>query len=228
MIEEEIKEYLYENKDEGYAKFVSGLIPTIDSDRIIGVRMPILKKYAKELIKNQNIRSFLNQPSHYYHEENLLHGHVLSLYKDFDLLIKETNKFLLNIDNWAVCDSFSPPIFKKYKDELLPHIDKWLESDHTYTVRFGIGMLMRHFLDQDFKSSYAQRVSRVDSDEYYIKMMVAWYFATALAKQYDSVIPYIEEEKLEKWTHNKTIQKAVESRRISEDKKSYLKSLRIK
>ncbi|MBQ3427572.1 MAG: DNA alkylation repair protein [Clostridia bacterium] len=228
MIIDEIRKELYRLQDEGYRDFQSKLIPTVPSELFIGVRTPDLRRLAKELSKRDDICEFLSSLPHKYFDENQLHAFTISGMRDLESCINELNKFLPFVDNWATCDQMSPKIFKKHKSELLVEIRRWIGSDCTYTVRFAIGMLMEHFLDEDFDISYLHIVANVKSEEYYIKMMVAWYFATALAKQYDAVLPFIEEKKLSTWTHNKAIQKAAESRRISMEKKEYLRTLKIK
>ena len=197
------------------------IIPTVEPSSIIGVRTPDLKAMAKEILKSGDYKDFLNDLPHKYFEENQLHAFILSGMKDAGLCFEELEKFLPYVDNWATCDQMSPKVFKKHRKELLARIREWIVSDRTYTVRFGIGMLMTHFLDDDFDLEYPATVAEIKSDEYYVKMMIAWYFATALAKQYDAVIPFIENGKLEKWTHNKSIQKSIESRRISQEQKEY-------
>ncbi len=224
----EIQKFLFENQDIGYRDFQSKLIPNVDKSYFIGVRTPILRKYAKELLKTGDINAFFAELPHKYFDENQLHAFILSGIKDFDECIKETERFLPYVDNWATCDQLSPKCFKKNKSELLKYINNWLKSDKTYTVRFAIGMLMSHFLDEDFDEKYLTTVANVKSDEYYINMMIAWYFATALAKQYESTLPFIENKVLDKWTHNKAIQKAVESYRITDEQKVYLRTLKIK
>ena len=204
------------------------IIPTVDPDSIIGVRTPALRTLAKELSKREDIDTFLNDLPHIYFEENQLHAFILSGMKDAAKAIELVDKFLPFVDNWATCDQMSPKVFKKHKDLLLEYTDKWIKSDLTYVKRFGIGMLMEHFLDEDFKTTYLTKVSKIRSDEYYVNMMIAWYFATALAKQYDATLPYIEKQKLDIWTHNKSIQKAVESYRITPEQKDYLKTLKRK
>jgi len=223
-----IEEKLWLMQDNKYRDFQMKLFPTIESNTIIGVRTPILRKYSKELIKSNNYASFLEELPHKYFDENQLHAFILSEIKDFDECILLINKFLPYVDNWATCDQMSPKIFKKYHDKLLIEIKKWLNSKETYTIRFGIGMLMQHFLDNDFKIEYLRMVSKIKSKEYYVNMMRSWFFATALAKQYEKTIPFIENHKLDTWTHNKTIQKAIESYRITDEQKKYLKSLKIK
>ena len=223
-----IRETLFELQDLNYRSFQSGLIPNVDRDTFVGVRTPELRRLAKELAKDQDIAVFFNEVPHKYFDENQLHAFIISLGKDFDETVRKVDAFLPYVDNWATCDQLSPTVFKKHKNELLPHIKKWIKSKKTYTVRFGIGMLMTHFLDDDFDVSYPKMVAKIKSDEYYVNMMIAWYFATALAKQYEEIIPFIEGGVLEVWTHNKAIQKAVESRRISQEQKEYLKSLKKK
>ena len=227
-INEEIRQELFNLQDLKYRDFQAKLIPTVNPETVIGVRTPALRSYAKELVKREDISEFLGGLPHEYFDENQLHAFIISLIKDFERCISEVNRFLPYIDNWATCDQLSPKVFKKHKTELLEYIKKWINSSETYTVRFGIGMLMEHFLDEDFDVSYAETVSKIRSDEYYINMMIAWYFATALAKHYDAVLPFIEKKSLDKWTHNKAIQKAVESYRITPEQKSYLKNLKIK
>ena len=204
------------------------IIPTVDADSIIGVRTPALRTLAKELSKREDIGRFLDSLPHKHFEENQLHAFILSGMKDAARAFELVDKFLPYVDNWATCDQMSPKVFKKHKDLLLEYTDKWIGSDHPYVKRFGIGMLMEHFLDEDFKTSYLTKVSKIRSDEYYVNMMIAWYFATALAKQYDATLPYIEKNKLDIWTHNKSIQKAVESYRITPEQKEYLKTLKRK
>ncbi len=228
MITEEIREELFKLQDLKYRDFQGGLIPGTELDYMIGVRTPELRKLAKTYAKNENVAEFLKDVPHKYFDENQLHAFIVSEIKDFNLCIEEVNSFLPYVDNWATCDQMSPKVFKKNKKELLNYIEKWMDSKETYTIRFAIGMLMQHFLDEDFDEKYMDRISKVRSEEYYVNMMIAWYFATALAKQYDAAIPYIQEKKLDTWTHNKTIQKAVESYRIDSDTKDYLRSLKIK
>ena len=200
----------------------------MDAQKEIGVRTPELRKLAKELAKREDIREFLNDLPHQYFDENQLHAFILSGEKDFEKCMEDLERFLPYVDNWATCDQTSPKVFRKHRKELLDAIRRWIESDHPYTVRFAIKMLMEHFLDEDFDPAYPEMVAEVRSEEYYIRMMIAWYFAPALAKQYEAVLPYLEQKKLDVWTHNKTIQKAVESYRITEEQKIYLKSLKRK
>ena len=224
----EIEKRLFELQDEKYRVFQVKLIPTVDPSAVIGVRTPELRKLAKELLKSGDTDSFLDALPHEYFDENQLHAFILSGMKDYEKCMAGVCVFLPFIDNWATCDQLSPKVFGKNKDDLLMHIKEWLNSDETYTIRFAAGMLMEHFLGDDFELSYPEMVASIESDEYYVNMMRAWYFATALAKQYDSVIPFIEEKRLDRWTHNKAIQKSVESYRITPEQKTYLKSLKIK
>lgn len=228
MILDEIRNELFKMQDTAYRDFNSKLIPTVDKSLFIGGRTPELRKYAKQLAKREDIEEFLHSLPHKYFDENQLHAFIVSEIKDFKSCVDKVNEFLPYVDNWATCDQLSPKVFKKNHKELIAYIKEWLKSDKVYTVRFGIGMLMEHFLDEDFDISYLETVSNIRSDEYYVNMMIAWYFATALAKRYESVLPFIENRRLEIWTHNKAIQKAVESYRISTDRKTYLKELKVK
>ena len=228
MKRDEIVTELFKMMDADYAQFQGKLIPTVSSDRVIGVRTPALRAFAKDLYKDPDIDEFLCTTPHQYFDEDQLHAFVISLEKDFDKCIALVEEFLPFIDNWATCDQLSPKCFKKEQKKLLSYIKVWIKSNHTYTVRFAIGMLMQHYLDDGFKTEYADMVAEVRSDEYYINMMIAWYFATALAKQYESIVPYIEERRLAVWVHNKAIQKSVESYRITAEQKEYLKTLKIK
>lgn len=224
---DEIVAELFRLQDKKYAAFQAKLIPTAEADRIIGVRTPELRALAKKLFKDEDTASFLTLLPHRYFEENQLHAFVISLEKDFGKCIAEVETFLPFIDNWATCDQLSPKAFKKEPEKLLSYICTWIKSDKVYTVRFAIGMLMQHFLDERFDPKYADMVAAVRSKEYYINMMIAWFFATALAKQYASILPYLEEKKLDDWTHNKAIQKSVESYRITAEQKAYLKTLKV-
>lgn len=223
----EIQQELFANRDEKYGSFQAKLLPTIDPNSVIGVRTPTLRAFAKTLYNQNDFSSFVNDLPHTYFDENQLHAFLISQIKDFDLCIEETNRFLPFVDNWATCDQMSPKIFKKHKKELLEQIKIWISSNKTYTVRFAIGMLMKYFLDEDFSLDYPKMILSVRAEDYYVKMMIAWYFATALAKQYDSILPFFENKKLDKWTHNKAIQKALESYRISNDRKQYLRTLKV-
>ena len=227
MITEEIREELFRLRDIEYRDFQVRLIPSVEPDQVIGVRTPALRKYARQLAKRADAQIFLRDLPHRYFDENQLHAFMISGIKDYGKCLEEVNIFLPCVDNWATCDQLSPAVFKKHRQELIREIRNWIDSDRTYTVRFGLGMLMSHFLDEDFDPAFLDLAAGVRSEEYYIKMMIAWYFATALAKQYDAALPYIEDCRLEPWTHNRTIQKAVESFRVSPEQKDYLRSLRI-
>ena len=222
-----IEEKLFKLQDKKYRDMQIKIIPTVEADSIIGVRTPDLRNLAKELIKS-DYSAFLNDLPHKYFDENQLHAFIISEIKDYDECIKYINSFLPYVDNWATCDQMSPKIFKKHTDKLLNEIKNWLKSKETYTIRFGIGMLMQYFLDSKFKEEYLEWVSSIKSEEYYVRMMIAWCFATALAKQYESALPYIENKKLDIWSHNKAIQKSIESYRVTDEHKEYLKALKIK
>jgi len=228
MIKYTIREDLFRMQDKDYRDFQAKLIPGKDPENMIGVRTPGLRKYAKQLVNAEDISSFLTDLPHLYFDEDQLHAFIISEIKDYDRCVYEVNRFLTFIDNWATCDQLSPKVFKKHRGELIEQIKAWIGSDLTYTKRFGIGMLMQHFLDEDYDPAFPEMIAQIRSDEYYVNMMIAWYFATALAKQYSSVIPFVENRRLDVWTHNKTIQKAVESYRITSEQKEYLKSLKIK
>lgn len=221
-----LQKKLFALQDTGYRDFHSRLIPNIDKARIIGIRTPILRKFAKDFGKTEEAKGFLHELPHQYYEENNLHMMLITGIRDYEACLAETERFLPYIDNWATCDFPEPKCFTKHKTDLLPHIRQWLSSGKTYTVRYGIGMLMRMYLDEDFAPEYPDMVAEVISEEYYVNMMIAWYFATALAKQWDSVVPYLEERKLLPWVHKKTIQKAIESYRITPEQKEYLRTLR--
>ena len=223
-----IQQELFALQDEKYGEFTAKLIPTIERKKVIGVRTASLRKYAKELSGTKEAARFIGKLPHKYLEENGLHSALICEIKDFQECMKAIEAFLPYVDNWATCDSLSPKVFGKNKKELLKYIKKWLKSDFVYTKRFGIKMLMDHFLGEDFDEKYLNLVSKVRSKEYYVNMMIAWYFATALAKKYKETLPYIEEYKLDKWVHNKTIQKAVESYRITDKQKEQLKKYRIR
>ena len=221
-----LQKELVKISDAKYAAFQSKLTPGIDPSLFLGVRVPVLRQFAEQYSKNEESKSFLKELPHKYYDENMLHALLISGMKDFDQIIVELNRFLPYVDNWAVCDIMSPKALRKNKTKLLENIKLWIKSKETYTCRFGIEMLMSFYLDDDFKESYLKLVSSVRSNEYYVNMMVAWFFATALAKQWDATIPYIRNKSLDTWTHHKTIQKAIESYRISDEQKQYLKTLR--
>ena len=215
-------------KDDKLKEFQAKLIPTIDINTIIGIKTPVLRNIAKDMIKNNEAEEFINKLPHQYFEENQIHAFILSELKDYDKCVKEVDIFLDYVDNWATCDQMSPKIFKKHLEELRIKILEWINSNQTYKIRFGVSMLLEFYLDDCFKESDLEIVSNIKSDEYYVNMMVAWYFSTSLVKQYNSAIKYIENKKLDKFCHNKTIQKAIESFRISDEKKDYLRTLKIK
>ena len=223
-----IKEKLFKLQDKEYRKIQVKTITNIDPDTIIGVRTPELKKLANEMFKSGNYKSFIEDLPHKYFDENQLHAFIISKIKNYDECLDAFNKFLPYIDNWATCDQSCPNAFKKNSDKLIKEIKIWIKSKKTYTIRFGISMLMRNYLDDNYKEEYLGLVSKIRSKEYYVNMMIAWFFATALAKRYDDTIKYIENEKLDIWTHNKTIQKAIESYRITPKQKEYLRSLKKK
>ena len=212
--------------DEKYRDFQSKLVPNIPKEMILGVRTPDMRKIAKELSGTAEAENFLAELPHKTYEENLVHFFLIAMIRDFDKCVCAVESFLPYVNCWPVCDQSSPKVFSKNHDRLLPLIRKWIASEHVYTVRFGIRMLMNEFLGEDFRPGYLEWVATVKGEDYYIRMMVAWYFATALAKRYDESVPYLEEHRLEPWTHKKTIQKAIESFRIPEEHKEHLKSLR--
>ena len=223
-----IQEQLFALQDKEYREFQSKLVPGIDRETIIGIRIPAVRKLAKSYAKEQESREFLQCLPHTYYDENILHALLVSDINDYQECVEAVDRFLPFVDNWAVCDIFSPRVFKKNREDLIGRIRKWSVSREPYTCRFGMKMLMTHFLEGDFREEYLDMVSALRSDEYYVNMMTAWYFATALAKQYEAALPYIEGRKLDVWTHNKAIQKARESRRVSREHKEYLGTLKIK
>ena len=218
---------LYDLQDLKYRDMQLKIIPTINPESVIGVRTPELRSMANIILKAGDYKDFLKELPHRYFEENQLQAFIISGIKDPGECMEDLETFLPYVDNWATCDQMSPKSFKKHRDLLLTHIKQWIVSDQTYTVRFGVKMLMDHFLDDDFDPFYPEMVAKLRSEEYYVNMMIAWYFATALAKQYESILPFIEEKRLDDWTHNKAIQKSLESRRITEEQKLYLKSLKV-
>lgn len=224
----EIRKTLFELADEDYKSFHAKLIPNVPRERIIGVRTPALRKYAKEIFRGGEYAEFLNELPHKYYEEDNLHAFLVEQINDYNEVVLHLDKFLPFVDNWATCDMTSPACFSKNLDKLYIDACRWIDSKSTYAIRFGVCMLMKYYLDDNFKSEYAEKVAGIKSEEYYIKMVVAWYFASALAVQYESSLPFIEEMRLDKWTHNKAIQKACESYRVSDENKKYLKSLRVK
>ncbi len=223
-----IREILYAHRDPKYAEFVAKLIPTLPKESFIGVRSPEYKKIVKELPGEEILSEFISTLPHEYYEENILHNVLIGRTKDFTTCLSQVEAFLPYVDNWAVCDGLQPAVFKKHTAELKKKIPEWIASEAVYTRRFGLHMLMTYFLDGEFDVSMLSQPADLRSDEYYVNMMTAWLFAEALAKQWNAAIPYIEGKRLDKWTHNKAIQKAIESYRITEEQKTYLKSLKIK
>ena len=225
---EKLQKALFDNQDKEYRVFQQKLMPGIELENIIGVRLPVIRKIAKDNAKTEDAKKFLDLLPHKYYDENQLHGFLINQIKDYDECVKRIDEFLPYVDNWAVCDSINPKMLSKHKEELIKDIKRWVSSKETYTIRHGIHMLMAFFLDSDFKKEYLEIPAKVVSDEYYVNMMIAWFFATALAKKWDATITYIEEKKLPVWVHNKTIQKAIESYRVNEEHKQYLRTLKIK
>ena len=226
MIRDEIKTALAPLRDEPYRALQITLIPTVRPESIIGVRTPALRQLAKRLLAEGDVRPFLEDLPHAFFEENQLHAFMISEIRDFAACLDAVESFLPRVDNWATCDQLSPRAFRRHRQQLLPAIRRWMASGQTYMVRFGIRMLMDHFLDDGFAPEYPAMVAAVRSEEYYVRMMAAWYFATALAKQYEAVLPYIAQRRLDPWTHHKAIQKAIESRRVSPERKEALRALR--
>lgn len=223
-----IQTRLFELQDLKYKDFHCKLMPTVAREAVIGVRTPELRRLAKELSKTPESAEFLKVLPHKYYEENNLHGFLIEMIKDYDQCVAALDAFLPYVDNWATCDMMCPKVLGRHPEELLEQIKAWLADNHTYTIRFGLGMLMGFYLDENFKPELIEFAAEVTSNEYYVNMMIAWYFATALTKQYSAALPYIAEHRLDKWVHNKAIQKAVESRRITDEQKEYLRSLKDK
>ena len=221
-----LQKQLFELQDLKYRDFHSKLMPETDKETVIGIRTPVLRKFAKEFAGTSEAEAFLRQLPHRYYEENNLHMMLITGIKDYEKCMEEIQRFLPCIDNWATCDYPAPKCFARHKDQVLEEAKRWISSGETYVIRYGIGMLMRLFLDEDFSSEYLEMAAAVQSQEYYVNMMIAWYFATALAKQWDATVPYIEQHKLSDWVHKKTVQKAVESYRITPEQKEYLKGFR--
>ena len=224
----DVQKRLFEMQDTGYRNFHARLIPTVKKEKIIGIRTPMLRKFAKEFGKTEESEMFLKALPHQYYEENNLHGLLIEQIRDYDKCLEELERFLPHIDNWATCDLLALHMIKKHRDIFIREVYRWMESDKPYIIRFGISMLMRHYLDEGFKPEYPEKVAAICSEEYYVNMMRAWYFATALAKQYEKILPFLEEQRMDIWTHNKTIQKSIESYRITKEQKDYLRTLRIK
>lgn len=223
MTTDEIRSRLFSLQDVKYRDFQSGLIPNIPPETMIGVRTPELRQLAKEVGTDED---FLAALPHRYFDENQLHAFIISAIRDKSECLRRAEEFLPYVDNWATCDQMSLKCFRKSPEELLPRIRIWIKSPHTYTVRFGVGCLMEFFLDEHFSPEYIELVSEIRSDEYYVNMMIAWYFATALAKQYETAVGYIERRSLDPWVHRKTVQKAIESSRVTDSHKQYLRTLR--
>lgn len=223
----ELQQHLFGMRDAAYAAFIAKLTPGFPPSHFIGVRVPLLRTIARSFAKEEAAsQRFLSHLPHSYYEEDMLHGMLISLVKDYDRCLDLTDRFLPYVDNWAVCDTLSPKVFAKHKAQLLENILRWSSSSHTYTCRFGLRMLMTHFLDDSFSADFLEIPAAIHSEEYYVKMMVAWFFATALAKQWEATLPYLENRQLDPWTHRKTIQKAIESYRIPPERKDYLRTLR--
>lgn len=217
---------LFEMRDPMYLDFNSALIPTVEKERFIGVRVPELRKFANEFYRDSRRDEFFDELPHFYYEENNLHGYMIEKISDFDECISRIESFLPFIDNWATCDTVRPKTFAKNKDKLTSYVDRWLSSERVYTVRYAVGILMSFYLDDGFDILWADRICALDMSEYYVSMMAAWYFATALYKQYDKILPYFERRVLEPMTHDRAIRKAIESRRISDETKEYLRTFR--
>ncbi len=217
---------LAEVKDDAYREFQTKLVPNIPKETILGVRTPEMRKIAKEVFESAERDAFLNDLPHKYYEENLIHFFVLAMIRDFDECVRRVEAFLPYVDCWPASDQATPKSFRKNHEKLLPYIEKWIASDHVYTARFGLRMLMNEFLDADFKEEYLALAASKQGEDYYLKMMIAWFFATALAKRYDETVPYLEQHRLDEWVHKKAIQKAIESFRVSDAHKEYLKRLR--
>ncbi len=227
-VQKKVQRELFELQDLKYRDFHAKLIPTMEKEKIIGVRTPALRGFAKKFGKTEESKLFIKKLPHQYYEENNLHGLLIEQIKDYDECLVELKRFLPYIDNWATCDLLALRLVKKHLDVFIKEIYKFMESEHTYIIRFGISMLMKYYLEDEFNIEYPDKVADIRSEEYYVNMMRAWYFATALAKQYEQIIPFVEKKRLDVWTHNKTIQKAIESYRITDEQKTYLRTLKIK
>ena len=225
----DVRKRLFEMQDTGYRDFHARLVPTVEKEKIIGIRTPILRKFAKEFGKTERSEMFLKVLPHQYYEENNLHAYLIeSIAKTFDEAVILTEKFLPYINNWATCDTFSPKAFKKDLNALYDKTLEWMNSPHVYTVRYGIVTQLQYFLDDEFRPEMLDHMAEIHSEEYYINMAIAWYYSFALIKQYQQTIPYFEEKRLDKWVHNKSLQKAIESYRIDKETKDYLRCLKIK
>lgn len=227
-IVESVRARLFDLQDPGYKAFHCKLMPTVPPEAVIGVRTPEIRKLARELHKTPAAAAYLQSLPHTYYEENNLHGALLSLLGDYDQTVEALEAFLPHVDNWATCDLMSPRAFRKHPEPLPEQARRWMDSQHVYTARFGIGVLLGFYLDDAFQPEHLAWVSQVRGGAYYVDMMAAWYFATALAKQYGAALPWLEQGKLGAWVHNKTIQKAIESRRVPEERKAYLRTLKRK
>lgn len=227
-VQKGVRQELFELQDLKYRDFHAKLIPTMEKEKVIGVRTPALRGFAKKFGKTEESKLFIKKLPHQYYEENNLHGLLIEQIKDYDECLVELKRFLPYIDNWATCDLLALRLVKKHLDVFIKEIYKFMESEHTYIIRFGISMLMKYYLEDEFNIEYPDKVADIRSEEYYVNMMRAWYFATALAKQYEQIIPFVEKKRLDVWTHNKTIQKAIESYRITDEQKTYLRTLKIK
>ena len=223
-----ILERLFALQDLKYKEFQCKLMPTVDPEAVIGLRTPALRQLARELEGTEEAAAFLQSLPHRYYDENNLHGFLLSLVKDCEETVAGLEAFLPYVDNWATCDLISPKAFRRHPNQLPEQARRWMASQHTYTVRFGIGVLLEFYLDGAFQTEYLDWAADLRSGEYYVNMMIAWYFATALAKQYDAALPYLLNRRLDSWTHNRAIQKALESRRVPEEQKAYLRGLKMR
>lgn len=228
MIEKQIQNQLFSLADEAYKAFQQKLMPSVDPDTVIGIRTPELRRFAAKFAQTEEAKDFMANLPHTYYEENNLHAFLIEKITDFESTVTELNRFLPYVDNWATCDMMSPKIFSANKEKLLPVIERWISSSHTYMIRYGIVMMMKHFLDGEFSPRHLQKVADISSNEYYIEMAQAWYFAEALVKQCDHVLPYLQNGRLSPFVHNKTISKACDSFRIDDGKKRLLKTLRQK
>lgn len=224
----DIQERLFELRDEQYKKFNAGLLPTVDPDTMIGVRTPALRKLARQLAGESEGEEFLTALPHAYFEENCLHAFMLESMKDFAQCVQALDNFLPYVDNWMTCDLMSPKVVQKDFPKLLEKVKEWIHSKETYTIRYGLNMLMKYFLKERFEPEYLELAAKIRTQEYYVQMGIAWFFATALTYQYEAAVIYLEEKRLEQWIHNKSIQKAVESRQISAERKDYLRTLRLR
>ena len=222
----DIQKYLISQGDAKYRVFTLPLIPNVDEKTFIGVRLPVIKKYAKDLSENERLE-FLNDLPHQYHEENLLHAFILSNMKDYDEFIKYVDAFLPYVSNWSVCDTICNKHLYKHLDKLIKEVYAWLKSKELYRVRYAVKCLMNYYLDEHFQDEHLRRVAQIKLTDYYVEMMNAWYIATGLAKNYDSFIKAIEEHRFDPVTHNKAFRKAIESYRVSEEHKAYLKTLNL-